>query len=351
MPPPGVRTSSPSTLSSFGLATPERFGPEPFRDPSLCSLRPARVRRSAPRSAPRVGVKNSDQELDLRLRNAARRRASTFSGRHGREHPASGCLALGRGHAEPPGLDLSASDSPPSTFGSRAGAPRGPSRGCDWPVSGRRPAPAKQVTGVIGVSDPFRPPTASPTPLGARGSSPSGLAIRQGGDQGEEVTRAGDAHPARRGALHVPPGRNVFDADDEVEPLATVPGGRAAGTSRERLQGPRRTTAPYPSVSDPSPTIHDESASSAPDILSFGAGGSIVATLTGPPTRRSHATTSTVCGPDRKRDDVQRGSPGSRSAARTRCLGSSCRSETRLLEPMLVLRCKTAHEESMHMKR
>ena len=32
----------------------------------------------------------------------------------------------------------------------------GPSRGRDWRVSGRRPARAKpQVTGVIGVSDPY----------------------------------------------------------------------------------------------------------------------------------------------------------------------------------------------------
>ena len=107
-------------------------------------------------SAEPVGVKNSDQELDLRLRKAARRRASTFSGRYGREHRAFGCLAWGRGHAEPPGLDLSASDSASSTFGSGGRCPRGPSRGCDWPVSGRRPARAKpQVTGVIGVSDPF----------------------------------------------------------------------------------------------------------------------------------------------------------------------------------------------------
>ena len=53
-------------------------------------------------SAEPVGVKNSDQELDLRLRKAARRRASTFSGRYGREHRAFGCLAWGRGHCGAP---------------------------------------------------------------------------------------------------------------------------------------------------------------------------------------------------------------------------------------------------------
>jgi hypothetical protein len=42
-----------------------------------------------------VGVRNSDQELDLRLRNAAAQTCQHLSRRHGREHPAFGCLALG----------------------------------------------------------------------------------------------------------------------------------------------------------------------------------------------------------------------------------------------------------------
>jgi hypothetical protein len=42
-----------------------------------------------------VGVRNSDQELDLRLRNAAAQTCQHLSRRHGRGHPAIGCLALG----------------------------------------------------------------------------------------------------------------------------------------------------------------------------------------------------------------------------------------------------------------
>jgi hypothetical protein len=103
-----------------------------------------------------VGVRNSDQALDLRLRNAAAQTCHQLSRRHEHEHPAFGCLALGA-RAEPPGLDLSACD---SDFILIRFAGRCPARALErarLAVSGRRPARAKpQVTGVIGVSDPYR---------------------------------------------------------------------------------------------------------------------------------------------------------------------------------------------------
>jgi hypothetical protein len=95
-----------------------------------------------------VGVRNSDQELDLRLRNATAQTCQHLSRRHGREHPAFGCLALGRGmRSSRAGPECVRLRLHPHSVPGRC--PVRASRGRDWPVSGRRSARAKpQVTGV-----------------------------------------------------------------------------------------------------------------------------------------------------------------------------------------------------------
>jgi hypothetical protein len=86
-----------------------------------------------------------------------RRRATTSLGATDANIRPSGALPWGRGHADPPRPDLSASDSDLIHIRFAGRCPTGPSRGRDWPVSGRRLARAKpQVTGAIGVSDPYK---------------------------------------------------------------------------------------------------------------------------------------------------------------------------------------------------
>jgi hypothetical protein len=106
-----------------------------------------------------VAVRNSDQGLDLRLRNAAAQTCQHFSRRHGGGHPAFfGCHALGAracgaSRAGPECVRLR-----PHPHSVRGQVPRARTReGAIGPSLaggqlGRRP----QVIGVIGVSDPYR---------------------------------------------------------------------------------------------------------------------------------------------------------------------------------------------------
>ena len=66
-----------------------------------------------------VGVRNSDQELDLRLRNAAAQTCQHLSGRHGRKHPAFGCAV---------GLAAAAMQEFPQPLGTHAEGLLGPSQ-------------------------------------------------------------------------------------------------------------------------------------------------------------------------------------------------------------------------------
>ena len=107
-----------------------------------------------------VGVRNSDQGLALRLRNAAAQTSQHLSRRHGREHPAFGCLALGakvcgasRDRPECVRLNFIC-----IRFAGRC--PRGHREGAIGPsLAGGQLGAKPQVTGVIGVSDPYTPTT------------------------------------------------------------------------------------------------------------------------------------------------------------------------------------------------
>jgi hypothetical protein len=82
-------------------------------------------------SAPTVGVRNSDQGLDLRLRNAAAQTCQYLSRAPRTRTSGLRLPCLGARHAELPGLDLSASDSdfiliPVRGQVPRPGPPEGP---------------------------------------------------------------------------------------------------------------------------------------------------------------------------------------------------------------------------------